>query len=198
MKQSAAAKTVSKKKPKESKGLTDAALVKRTGKTLEQWGALLDKAGAKKEKWTHQQVTAFLDDYPELGAWWGQMTAVAYEQSRGLREKFQKCDGEFAASGSRTLNVPIAKLYSAFSDAKQRERWLPGAQFEITTETKNKSIRAKWDGGASRVSINFYPKAAGKAQVAVDHMKLPSSKASADQKAYWFDALNRLEELVTA
>lgn len=198
MKKSAAAKSASAKKPKESKGLSDASLVKRTGKTLEQWGALLDKAGAKKEKWTHQQVTTFLDDYPELGAWWGQMLAVAYEQSRGLREKFQKCDGEFAASGSRTLSVPIAKLYSAFSDAKLRDRWLPGVEFEITTETKNKSIRAKWDGGATRVSVNFYPKGAGKAQVAVDHMKLPSSQASAEQKAYWFDALNRLEELVTA
>jgi hypothetical protein len=71
-------------------------------------------------------------------------------------------------------------------------------EFEITTETKNKSIRAKWGGGDTRVSINFYPKAAGKAQVAVDHMKLLSSKASAEQKAYWFDALNRLEELVKA
>ena len=162
MKKSAAAKTAPAKKPKESKGLSDASLVKRTGKTLEQWGALLDKAGAKKEKWTHQQVTTFLDDYPELGAWWGQMTAVAYEQSRGLREKFQKCDGEFAASGSRTLNAPIAKLYSAFSDAKLRDRWLPGVEFEITTETKNKSIRAKWDGGATRVSINFYPRAPAK------------------------------------
>ena len=29
-------------------------------------------------------------------------------------------------------------------------------------------------------------------------MKLPSSQASAEQKAYWFDALNRLEELVKA
>jgi hypothetical protein len=198
MKKPAAAKSAAAtKKPRESKGLSDASLVRRTGKSLEQWGALLDKAGAKKEKWTHQQVTAFLDDYPELGAWWGQMTAVAYEQSRGLREKFQKCDGEFAANGSRTINVPIAKLYSAFSDAKQRDRWIPGAQFEITTETKNKSIRGKWDG-ATRVSINFYAKAPGKTMVAVDHMKLPNSKASAAQKQYWFDALTRLEELVTA
>jgi hypothetical protein len=186
------------KKPRESKGLSDASLIKRTGKNLEAWGKILDKAGAKKEKWTHQQVTAFLDKYPELGAWWGQMLAVSYEQSRGMREKFQKCDGEYSANGSRTLNVPLSKLYAAFSDAKMRKRWLAGADFEITTETKDKSIRAKWDGGSSRGSINFYAKGAGKAQVAVDHMKLPSSKACAAQKQYWFDALNRLEELVTA
>jgi hypothetical protein len=180
------------KEPKRS-GLSDKSLVKRTGNNLEAWGKILDKAGAKKEKWKHQQVTEFLDAYPELGPWWGQMLAVSYEQSRGLREKFQKCDGEFAASGSRTLNVPIAKLYSAFSDAKQRKAWLPGTDMEIATETKNKSIRAKWDGGTSRVSINFYAKGAAKAQVAVDHMKLVSSKDSATQKQFWFDALTRLE-----
>ncbi len=179
-------------------GLSDKSLLKRTGKSLEDWGKILDKAGAKREKWNHQQVTAFLDDYPELGPWWGQMLAVSYEQSRGLREKFQKCDGEFAASGSRTLNVPVSKIYKAFSDAKLRDRWLPEADFEITTETENKSIRAKWDGGKSRVSVNFYPKGASKASVAVDHMKLASSKDSAAKKAYWFEALNRLEKLVQA
>jgi hypothetical protein len=185
------------KKPRESKGLSDASLVKRTGKNLKAWGKILDKAGAKKEKWTHQQVTAFLDKYPELGPWWGQMLAVSYEQSRGLREKFQKCDGEYSANGSRTLEVPLSKLYAAFSDAKMRNRWLPGVNFEITTETKDKSIRAKWND-ASRVSINFYAKGAGKAQVAVDHMKLSSSKECAAQKQYWFDALNRLQELIAS
>jgi hypothetical protein len=180
------------KKPKQSGGLSDKALLKRTGKDLEQWGKVLDKAGAK--KWTHQEITAFLNKDPNLGPWWGQMLAVSYEHSRGLRDKFQKCDGEYAASGSRTLNASISKIYQAFSDARHRGRWLPGADFEITTETENKSIRAKWDGGKSRVSINFYAKGPAKAQVAVDHMKLASSKDSAAKKAYWFEALNRLEE----
>ncbi len=184
------------KKPTTSKGLSDKALVKRTGRTAGEWGKILDKAGAK--KWTHQQITAFLNEDPKLGPWWGQMLAVSYEQSRGLRGKFQKCDGEFAASGSRTLTVPVEKIYKAFSDAKLRDRWLPGAEFEITTETANKSIRAKWDGGKSRVSVNFYPKAAGKAQVAVDHMKLASSKDAAAKKSYWFDALNRLQDALKA
>lgn len=184
------------KKPRQSKGLSDQALRKRTGKDREEWGKILDQAGAK--KWNHQQITEFLNTDPKLGPWWGQMLAVSYEQSRGLREKFQKCDGEFAASGSRTLNVPVAKIYKAFSDAKLRDRWLPGADFEITTETANKSIRAKWEGGKSRVSVNFYPKGADKAQVAVDHMKLASSKDCAAKKSYWFEALNRLEETLDA
>lgn len=182
------------KKPRESKRMSDAAVKERTGKTWPEWFKILDKAGAK--KMSHQQIVAYLSSEHQVGRWWQQMVAVPYEQERGLREKFQKCDGEFAASGSRTLNVPIAKLYAAFSDAKIRNRWLPAADFEITTETKDKSIRAKWNGGASRVSINFYPKGAGKAQAAVDHMKLSSSKECAKMKAHWFEALNRLQEML--
>ncbi len=64
---------------------------------------------------------------------------------------------------------------------------------EITTATKDKSIRAKWDGGTSRVSILFYGKGPQKSQVTVDHMKLASTEGCAKMKAYWFEALNRLE-----
>ena len=50
--------------------------------------------------------------------------------------------------------------------------------------------------GASRLSANFYAKGAGKSQVAVDHMKLPNSKECAKMKRYWFEALNRLQEIL--
>ena len=184
------------KKPRETKRMSDAAVKERTGKTWPEWFKILDKAGAKKMR--HQDISAYLLTAHEVGPWWSQMIAVPYEHERGLREKFQKCDGEFAASGSRTLNVPIGKLYEAWTDKKLRQHWLPDAKIEITTATRNKSIRAKWDGDHSRLSVNFYPKGAGKCQAAVDHMKLPSSKECAKMKAYWFEALNRLQEILEA
>jgi hypothetical protein len=182
------------KKPREAKRMSDAAVKERTGKTWPEWFKILDKAGAKKMR--HQDITAYLIKEHKVGPWWTQMIAVPYEHERGLREKFQKCTGEFAASGSRTLSVPMSKLYNAWTDEKLRQRWLPDAKIEITTATKNKSLRAKWDGDASRLSVNFYPKGAGKSQAAVDHMKLPSSKECAKMKAYWFEALNRLQEML--
>ena len=119
------------------------------------------------------------------------MISVGYEHERGMRQKFQKCDGEFSASGSRTMNVPLAKVFEAWADETLRRKWLPDSDMEITTATKDKSIRAKWDGGTSRVSILFYGKAAQ--EVTVDHMKLASTEGCAKMKAYWFEALNRLE-----
>lgn len=182
------------KKPKEQGRMSDAAVKERSGKTWAEWYKILDKAGAK--KWRHQEITAYLIEKHEAGPWWTQMIAVDYEHARGLRQQFQKCDGEFAASGSRTMSVVVGKAYEAWTDEKLRRKWLPGVEMEITTSTKDKSIRAKWNGGASRVSILFYKKGPEKSQVTVDHMKLASSKECAAMKDYWFEALNRLQKLV--
>src|SRR5271156_1115443 len=179
------------KKPRTQKQMSDEAVKARTGKVWSEWFAILDKAGAK--QWKHQEISAYLKKTRKVGPWWCQMIAVPYEHSRGLREKFQKCTGEFSASGSRTLNVPMPKLYEAWTNEKLRRRWLPGAKIEITTATPNKSLRAKWDDGKSRLSVNFYPKGADKSQATVDHMKLSNSKECARMKTYWFEALNRLE-----
>jgi hypothetical protein len=123
------------------------------------------------------------------------MVAVGYEHERGIRQKFQKCDGEFSASGSRTMAVPLAKAYAAWTDEKLRNRWLPDGKMEITSATPGKYVRSKWNGD-SRVSVGFYSKGPEKTQVAVDHAKLLNSKECAKMKAYWFEALNRLQFLL--
>jgi hypothetical protein len=182
------------RKPRESKRMSDEAVKERTGKTWAEWFKILDEAGAK--KWQHKDISAYLRDEEKVGPWWCQMVAVDYEHARGIREKFQKCDGEFAASGSRTLSVPMAKLYEAWTDEKLRRRWLPDAKMEITIATPNKSLRARWDKGKSRLSVNFYAKGSGKSQAAVDHMKLASSAECAKMKSYWFNALDRLQKIL--
>jgi hypothetical protein len=93
------------------------------------------------------------------------------------------------------MAVPLAKAYAAWTDEKLRNRWLPGAKMEITSATPGKYVRAKWDG-RSRLSVGFYSKGSEKTQVAVDHGKLPNSKKCARMKAYWFEALNRLQGIV--
>jgi len=181
------------KRPRETKRSSDEAVKAKTGKVWAEWFKILDKAGAK--KMPHQEISALLRDKHGVGPWWGQMVAVAYEREHGLRQKFQKCTGEFSASSSRTLPVPLAKIYAAWTDEKLREKWLPDAPMEITTATRDKSLRAKWNGVA-RLSVNFYGRGPGKAQVAVDHMKLANSRECAKMKTFWFTALNRLQGLL--
>ena len=182
------------KKLRETKRSSDEAVKAKTGKVWAEWFEILDKAGA--QKWPHKQISAYLYEKKKVPAWWCQMVAVGYEHERGLRQKFQKCDGEFSASGSRTMAAPLARAYAAWTDEKLRKRWLPEAKMEITSATPGKYVRAKWDGD-SRLSVGFYSKGAEKTQVAVDHGKLPNSKECAKMKAYWFEALNRLERTLT-
>jgi len=181
-------------KSNQKTAFSDEAVKAKTGKVWREWFAILDKAGAK--KWTHAETARYLHEKRKVSRWWCQMVAVEYERVRGLREKYQGCTGEFAANSGRTLAAPIARVYKAWTDEKLRRKWLGAARVEITTSTKNKSIRAAWNGNKSRLSVYFYAKGPGKAQIAVDHMKLTSTREAAKMKSYWFSALNRLEKLV--
>jgi hypothetical protein len=178
------------KKPKETKRSSDEAVKAKTGKVWSEWFAVLDKAGAK--NWPHKEIATYLYEKQKLPGWWAQMVSVGYEHERGLRQKFQKCDGQFSASGSRTIAAPMAKAFAAWTDDKARKRWLPDGKLEITSSTPGKYVRGKWNG-ESRLSVGFYSKGAGKTQVAVDHEKLVDSKECEKMKSYWFEALNRLQ-----
>jgi hypothetical protein len=177
-------------KPKVASRMSDEAVKERTGKAWAEWFKILDKAGAK--KWPHKEIAAYLHTKQNVGRWWCQMVAVGYEHERGIRQKFQNCAGEFSANSSRTMAVPTAKVFKAWTDEKIRRRWLPDADMEITTATPGKSLRAKWDED-TRLSVYFYPSGAEKTRVAVDHMKLASSKESLKMKSFWTAALERLE-----
>jgi Domain of unknown function (DUF4287) len=173
-------------------GIGTAAVKAKTGKGWADWFKLLDRAGAG--EMNHTAIAAHLRD--ELGCppWWSQMIAVGYERERGLRVKFQKCDGDFSASASKTIAVPLAVLYAAWTDAKVRRRWLPGAKFTMTTATPNKSIRMVW-ADDTRVEAGFVAKGPGKSQVAVEQKKLGGVAAVAKAKEFWAAALGRLKEL---
>ncbi|HUO34220.1 MAG TPA: hypothetical protein VMU43_04455 [Candidatus Acidoferrum sp.] len=180
-----------KKAGKKTK-FSDEAVKVKTGKVWKEWFAILNKAGAR--KWKHSEIATYLYKEQGVGMWWCQMVAVEYEKAHGLREKFQTSTGDFAANAARTFTTPVAKIYRAWTDDKLRRKWLGAAKMEITTATKNKSVRAAWNGNKSRLSVNFYSKGPKKVALAVDHMRLGSAKEVAKMKAYWFSALNRLEK----
>jgi uncharacterized protein YndB with AHSA1/START domain len=181
------------KKPVAQKinGIGDDAVRAKTGKDWAGWLAALDRAGAA--KMSHKEIAAFLAEKFECPPWWSQMVTVGYEQARGLREKHQKPDG-YTASASKTIAVPVARLFAAWSNERARSRWLPGADLHVRKATPPKSLRAVWAEGKSKVTVDFYAKGEGKSQVAVQHDKLASRKEVDRMKAYWGEALDRLKE----
>jgi uncharacterized protein YndB with AHSA1/START domain len=171
--------------------MSDEAVKAKTGKTWKEWFAILDQAGAS--RMSHQEIVKYLNTKQGVGPWWQQMVTVTYERARGLREMYQKPAG-YQISVSRTVNIPLAKLYKAFANEKGRKAWLAEDGLVVRTATTNKSMRVTWNDGKSSLEINFNSKSDDKSQVVVQHSKLPDARASAKMKAYWSKALERLRE----
>ena len=168
--------------------ISDDSVRKRTGKGWNGWFVLLDRAGAM--KMDHKHIAEQLDMLGVPG-WWCQMIAVGYEQERGLRKKYQSAGG-YSVSASRTIDVPLASLYSKWSDSALRSKWL-NEKILVRRQTKNKSMRITWPDSTS-VEVYFYRKGPGKSQVAVQHSKLARAKDVERVRASWKAALDRLSK----
>lgn len=170
-------------------GISTAAVEKATGKSWADWCRLLDKDGAM--KMTHKEIAQLLHEKHVVGEWWSQMVTVGYEQARGLRKPHETPRG-FQASASKTVNVPLSKLFNSWSNSADRAKWFEPAALNISKETRDKSIRVVWPDG-TRVEINFYAKGPAKSQVALQHNKLKSEADVARVKKFWTTALDRLK-----
>jgi hypothetical protein len=109
------------KKARTNKRRSDEAVKAKTGKVWAEWLPILDKAGAK--KLSHQEIWAYLKEKEQVVPWWSQMVAVEYERERGLRDRHQRCTGEYSASASRTMAAPMGAIYRVWTDDKVRRRW---------------------------------------------------------------------------
>ena len=176
-------------------GVGSEAVMRATGRAWDEWLTVLDRAGAK--AMPHKEIALLLSRKFKVPNWWSQMVTVGYEQARGLRVVNQKANG-YAASSSKTFGVDVDDLYAAWSEPRQRAKWLPGAPLEVRKATSGKSMRITWTTGGSSVDVNFFAVGRGKSRVQVEHCKLASAAAAARQKAYWSEALGRLKGFLDA
>lgn len=174
--------------------ISTALLRDRTGHGWEEWFARLDAWGAVER--THTDTARWLVTTHEVPGWWAQTITVGYEQARGLRAPGQRRGGGYDATATRTVAVPVARLYAAFVDEAVRRRWLSDADLRLRTATAPRSYRADWAGGPSRIVVGFTAVNEAKARVAVLHEKLADAEESARYTAYWRDRLGALKQLL--
>jgi hypothetical protein len=171
----------------------DDAVRERTGRGHAEWFVLLDAWGGTGR--THTEIARWLVEEHGVPGWWAQSVTVSYEQERGMRAPGQRSDGYFSANASRTVAVPVDRLFDAVVDDADRRRWLPDP-FEVRTATRARSVRANWGDGSTRVAIGFEPKGDAKAVISVMHERLPDAEETARMKAYWRDRLADLKKLL--
>jgi hypothetical protein len=176
-------------------GMSSEALARRTGKGWDEWLALLDAWGAAGRK--HPEIASYLRDDLGVDGWWAQGITVGYERARGMRAFGQLTDG-FSASASKTVAVPVERLYEAFVDPELRRRWLPDAELAISSATV-KAVHAAWphEGAPNaRVDAGLTAKGPSKSSVAVQVRRLPDAAAAERTKAYWRERLAALAALL--
>jgi len=173
-------------------GMSDAVIKENTGCTWERWVKALDHH--KADQMAHREIAKLVSTKYKVRPWWTQAVTVGYERIRGLREIGQQRDGFYEANKTKTIGVPAAKAFRAFTHAPTRKRWLP-APLTIRTTVLNKTVRMTWEDGSS-VEAYFVPKGAGKTQIAIQHRKLANKTAAERSKSYWAERLGALSELI--
>ena len=162
---------------------SDERLVEATGKDWQAWLAILDRWGARER--THQQIVAFLSDEHGVPGWWRQTITNGYERARGMRAKHQQADG-FTVYASKTVGVPLDRLFDAFVDDRQRRDWLTDGEMSLRNAQPGKVARFDWaDGGLSRILVTFEAKGPMKSTAHVSHERLPDAAAGEEAKTAW-------------
>lgn len=179
--------------PRPALTASDDVIRQRTGRGWEEWFDLIDEAGLADRP--HREIARWVAELQGVVplAWAAQAVTVSYERARGGRAVGQHPDG-FAITASRTMTVPADRLFEAFVDKVERDRWLMDAELRERTATRPRSARFDWGDGQTRVNVTFQAKGEVKATVTVEHARLPDANTAARMKAWWRDRLTTLKE----
>jgi hypothetical protein len=168
--------------------VSDEAVRKATGRGWDEWLAILDGAGAA--GWKHPDIARWVVSEYGISGWWAQSVTVGFERARGLRAEHERPSG-FSLSATKTINVPVERLYEAFANAKQRNDWM-GHAARVRSSTAPRTINLDW-GDGSRVAARFTAQGPEKSQVALQQDPLPDAAAVEELRAFWRPRLAELK-----
>ena len=175
-------------------GMSDAAIQKVTGRTWDEWFALLDAWGGTAHN--HTKIARHVHEAYGIDGWWAQNVTVGYERARGMRAVNERPDG-FSVNASKTFPVPVARLFAAFMDEEEREHWLDGIDLRPRTSQPFKSARFDVLPGEGRLAVTFIARGDAKSSVQLEQARLADAEAIARQRTLWKAQLDRLADYLT-
>jgi hypothetical protein len=175
-------------------GRTDATILRGSGKSWEEWIAILDAWGAKER--THGEIARFVNGELGVPGWWAQTVAAGYERARGMRAPNQRPDG-FTFSVSKTIPVSAMTLSKAFTDARSRNRWLEPGMLKVRTSQPGRTARFDVGDGRIRMAMGLTPKGPKKTAVALQFERLADKKEMESFRAEWKERLTKLADILS-
>ena len=175
--------------------MSDEAIRRRTGRGWEEWFDLLDTWGAADR--THTEIARWVAEEHSTKGWDAQSVTVSYERASGRRAVGEHADG-FSITVSKTVAVPVDRLYEAFVAGSVRERWLPDGDLRERTTLKPRSARFDWGDGDTRVNVGFEAKGEEKSTAALAHERLADADEASRVKAFWRERFATLKEVLEA
>lgn len=172
----------------------------KTGKTLENWYALLNEQGGR--ELNHTSIAKTLTADYSVSPWWAQTVTVEYERFIGRRVPGQQSDGTFQTGIRKTLPVHKEALWGFLManlylwndcDLVTRERF--------TTFVEGDRFRMPWKQNSwkkhSILQVRVIPgNSEVKAICAVHHENLPSLEDRDSLKTHWNGILSKLTSLI--
>ena len=176
-------------------GVSDAAVQRATGKSWDEWFALLD--GWQGKTHNHTEIARHVHETYGIDGWWAQSVTVGYERARGMRALHERPDG-FSMNASKTFPVPVERLFAAFVEHDERERWLEAVELRPRTSQPPRSARFDVLPGETRLAVTFVTKGPRKAAAQLQQDRLANAEDVARWKALWREELARLQEFFGA
>ncbi|MFC7374119.1 hypothetical protein ACFQS2_08625 [Brachybacterium sp. GCM10030267] len=163
-----------------------------TGTPLATWVQRIEDAGGR--DLDHAAIARLLPQRWDITEWWAQGVTIAYEQLIGRRVVGQSCDGDFAASASRTVTGDpdaVRELWDDFMTPVRREEL--GLEEPTLTDTATwRYWRAAVQDG-TRVSVNITRKDGApenpRCTLGLEHKRLETAEARDAWKAVWKSVL---------
>ena len=168
-------------------GIGDDAVVSATGKTRDEWFALLDDAGAT--GWKHQAIATWLARDQGVDPWWAQGVTVGYEQARGIRLPGQRQDGTFEVSVTRTIAGDVEPALRALAVVVTAQTGVE--PLALNLEAKYPTARFTLEGGEFLLA-SASARGAGKTSIGLVRGRMPNGDDLADVKATlrsWLDSV---------
>lgn len=200
--------------PRGSSIISDKRVLEKTGRSWEEWFALLDEGNVI--SLSHADAVKWLEEQNLIShAWWQQTIIGEYEIARSKREVGENEKKEFQASTQKIFDMDVKRTWDFLVNHPARTRWLgtvnelplvKGATFtteeglhcEVRGVKEENYIRLRLiendDPHPTTLTVSLIP-SGDRTSIRFMHQKLRSQRERMDKTGHWASMLRRLFDL---